>query len=437
MNVDHDIRKQFQSKLSDYRAPVPADGWERIERSMGRTATAAGGARRRWVIGSAAALLLLLIGSILFLDNPWEQSTPLISESSSPTADVEIKRGEREDLLAAGEATEKQGESPSAQSRRVTAYAGNNLSEAALRATDPVVMANAWLQRVNDPLNGAVRDLDREALRTLVSSLQHGEGDATSFIEEFITVGGEGETLYADHRFLNSRSDQLLLTVNGRGGLTSFQQTVNSPMTLRSAVFADDQSSPGDPNKKVLEANSTADNISEMEHDQPVSFGITISKSLIDDLFVETGLVYTYLSSKARNTNSNYQVQETQHLHYLGIPVNMNYRLFTLTNLNVYATVGGMLEKDIYGEFRKIGEGQTLEFNSSSEQEELTIISQRNPQLSVHAGLGLSYPIYQRLKLYGKIGGAYYFEADNAYKTIYSDSKIVMDLNVGLRYEFK
>ena len=161
-----------------------------------------------------------------------------------------------------------------------------------------------------------------------------------------------------------------------------------------------------------------------------------MSKSLFDDLYIETGLVYTYLASKVRNTNTNFQVNETQRLHYLGIPLNVNYNLFSLNKLNVYASVGGMLEKDLYGEYRKVGEGQTEEFNSSSGEEEITRISQRNPQLSVNAGLGLSYPIYNGLKMYGKIGGAYYFDANNEYKTIYSDRKIVMDLNVGLRYEF-
>ena len=99
-----------------------------------------------------------------------------------------------------------------------------------------------------------------------------------------------------------------------------------------------------------------------------------------------------------------------------------------------------MIEKDVSGEFRKMKEGQTAaNFNNASEgseEQEITKISQHNPQISVNAGVGLSYPIYDRLRLYGKVGGAYYFDAKNEYKTIYSDRKIVMDLNVGLRYEF-
>ena len=227
-----------------------------------------------------------------------------------------------------------------------------------------------------------------------------------------------------------------MLALNSRGGLTPFQQTVNSPMTLRTAQVEENNPPITDP-KMMLSNNKAADNIAEMEHDQPVSFGITVSKSLFEGLSVETGLLYTYLSSKARNSSTNFQVQETQHLHYVGVPLNGNYNLFSLRKLGIYASVGGMLEKDVYGEYRRTGEGRSLELNVTSEEEEITKISQRNPQISVNAGLGISYPVYQNLKLYGKIGGAYYFDANNIYKTIYSDSKIVMDLSVGLRYEFK
>ena len=179
-----------------------------------------------------------------------------------------------------------------------------------------------------------------------------------------------------------------------------------------------------------------------MEHDQPISFGITLSKYLFDNLSVETGVVYSYLHSKTRNTNNNFRVEEVQKLHYIGIPLNMNYNLFTLRKLNIYASVGGMVEKDLYGEFRRMKEaqeGQTITLNGGEEEStEMVVekISQRNSQISVNAGVGLSYPLYDRLRLYGKIGGAYYFDAGNEHKTIYSDRKIVMDLNVGLRYEF-
>jgi len=265
--------------------------------------------------------------------------------------------------------------------------------------------------------------------------------DEKLYEEETITVGGNEKILFAEAGVPERGQGTLLLAVNGRGGLTGYQQTVNSPMTLRAASVNTDNKYMTEANKNLqVQTNNATNNVSEMEHDQPVSFGITVSKYLFDDLSVETGLVYSYLHSKSRNTNDNFKVQEVQKLHYLGIPLNVNYNIFSLGQLNVYASIGGMVEKDIYGEFRKIKEGQaSANFNSAaegSEEKEITKISQENPQISVNAGVGLSYPIYDRLRFYGKVGGAYYFDAKNQYKTIYSDRKIVMDINVGLRYEF-
>lgn len=421
--------------FGDYKAPLPADGWERLEQSMNTARAKKIAVRRRWYAGSVAAIMVLLVGSILFFRNPGEPLVPMIAESSSPAPATKRVPGKKEMTVSASDA----GKQPVTQSGgNYPLYAAKNRiapGGTVIPAPSPSAIIEAWLQRIRKDEADADSEIDPDARHNMMTALNKKVvKDADR--EEYITVEGKIEGLSNENGTRRKNEGQMILAFNGRGGLNSFQQTVNSPMTLRSATVDNQNQFAGEPNKTVLTANSAADNVSEMEHDQPVSFGVTVSKLFLDDLYVETGLVYTYLSSKARNTNSNFQVHETQRLHYLGIPLNVNYNLFSLKNLNVYASVGGMLEKDVYGEYRKIGEGQTEDFNSSSEEEEITEISQRHPQLSVNAGVGLSYPIYNGLKLYGKIGGAYYFDANNRYKTIYSDRKIVMDLNVGLRYEF-
>ena len=129
--------------------------------------------------------------------------------------------------------------------------------------------------------------------------------------------------------------EDYVLSFAGKGGLTSFHQTVNSPMTLRSAAVSNEAAMPED-DKMLFQANNFRDNIAEMEHDQPISFGVTISKSIIHNLSIETGLIYSYLYSKSKNTSSVVQNRQTQSLHYLGVPLNLNYNLFSYRDLNVY-----------------------------------------------------------------------------------------------------
>src|SRR5690554_7527294 len=63
-------------------------------------------------------------------------------------------------------------------------------------------------------------------------------------------------------------------------------------------------------------------------------------------LFPYTTLFRSYLYSKSKNTSNTLQNKQTQSLHYLGVPLNLNYQLFSLKDLNVYVSLGGMIEKD-------------------------------------------------------------------------------------------
>jgi hypothetical protein len=435
MNRDNEIRREIQSKFNDYRVPVPPDGWDRLEQSLNAAMAARRIVRRRWYAASAVAAVILLVGGLLYNRPAADISTPLVSESKPSVSGRESQY----DGTAKGEVQTHTGTVvTTTPSGSLQSHAGQEKQrKSGIGEYAVSEKKQEMLHRERTLLVKAERNISENDIRSVIkqSKLQLGEpltrnrGD-----DEFITVGEEQTGLINGEEPEQTGTGGIILAMNGRGGLAPFQQTVNSPMTLRTAQMADNIPPMND--SRMFTANNTAGNVSEMEHDQPISFGITVSKSFFDDLSLETGLLYTYLSSKVRNSGTNFQVQETQHLHYIGIPLNVNYNLFSLKKLDVYASVGGMLEKDVYGEYRRKGEGKSTELNISSE-EEITKISQHNPQISVNAGVGISYPVWQNFKLYGKIGGAYYFDANNQYKTIYSDSKIVMDLNVGLRYEFK
>ena len=134
-----------------------------------------------------------------------------------------------------------------------------------------------------------------------------------------------------------------------------------------------------------------------MEHNQPISFGITLSKELIDGLSIESGLVYSYLYSKVRNASSSLDERESQHLHYIGVPLSVNYTVFSFNKLNLYASVGGMIEKDVCGNRKKLSEEETIG-NGQSLKREVEPISQRNPQLSLNVG-GTLLPVIQPVKV--------------------------------------
>jgi hypothetical protein len=421
MNSDNEIKKQFKSKFDDFKVPIPADGWDQIEESLNSIVVVQNNnVRRIWrIAGSVAAIAVLIIGSLLFLKPPIVQEDAYISDATEKTSSVKADKSE-----SVKQSSSSVIDKPTNEELFVTKSSNiNKKVDFILGANKEIVLA--------------------EVLETLAEVQESYAQETASFditddkvIEEITLIIQEQEHLLAE-QFVERGNSDLILSFGGKGGLTSIYQSINTPMTLRSATVASDNQFLDESEKMLFQQNILKDNIAEMEHNQPVSFGVTVSKSIIEGLYLETGLVYSYLYSKSKNTSAILQNRQTQSLHYLGIPLNLNYNLFSLRNLNVYASLGGMIEKDVYGKFREEGEGESIDDEMKSEFLRNETISQRNPQLSVNAGLGLSYPLYRDLKLYGKIGGAYYFDAKNDFKTIYSDSKIVMDLSIGIRYEFK
>ncbi len=181
-----------------------------------------------------------------------------------------------------------------------------------------------------------------------------------------------------------------------------------------------------------------------LQHNLPISFGLKVSKSITPNLSLETGIVYTYLSSKI-TSNSTFNIRENQYFHYLGVPLTLNYKFYELGKAKFYLSAGGMVQKDIKGQYESkiaytestlivMGLPRDLYYSEPYYMKES--IKQANPQFSANVGIGGAYPIYKKLYLYGTIGGAYYFDAGNKYSTIYSDRKIQLDFNLGVKFDF-
>lgn len=180
----------------------------------------------------------------------------------------------------------------------------------------------------------------------------------------------------------------------------------------------------------------------ELEHKQPISFGLTIGKRLTPRLSIETGLQYTYLSSAIKSVYA-FRVDEKQTFHYIGIPLSLNYTFYEWNKVKMYISVGGLVQKDIQGRYVsdiRLEDPLLLPKNIDLPQKTALYsknkISQDNPQFSARLMFGTSYPIYRNIYLYGTVGGAYFFDAGNAYRTIYSDEKMQLDLNLGVKFDF-
>ena len=156
--------------------------------------------------------------------------------------------------------------------------------------------------------------------------------------------------------------------------------------------------------------------IIDMNHRQPISAAIALRYQLSRRLSLETGLVYTLLTSEATLPDGGDKA--TQRLHYLGIPLRLNVDLWQRNRFALYASAGGMVEKNVYGTFD--GERLTVD----------------HPQFSLLAAAGVQFNLTRRMGIYAEPGVAYYFEDGSKVETIRSENPVNFTLQAGLRWTY-
>lgn len=163
-----------------------------------------------------------------------------------------------------------------------------------------------------------------------------------------------------------------------------------------------------------------------LQHKQPVSVGASVQYSLNRQWSLETGLAYTYLNSDY----SDKQINCEQRLHYLGIPVKVNFSLYNSRRLNVYLTAGGMAEKLVSGHF-KVAYTQAKGYDTNN------TLKEGGLQWSVKGAAGIAFNITPAVAIYAEPGIGHYFDNGSRMKSFYKDSPTCFNLLVGLRFNAK
>lgn len=443
MNEKDHIKELFQSKLGGFRADVPEDGWEMLEETLASSSKTRI-LPRYWY--AAAVVAALILGYVFVFRTPNRKPPVNVAESTLLN---------NEKMVLQDTCSQNESDKLSLlQNDKIVAHAtvrSSKKSNTILKRTSNVkertkvfseieythAKPDVTEKHINN--KSSIFDKKTTSPHTSESSGEIFQKDTKQLVQEFIDAGRKAG-LYAEAELTGKKGKHLTLAINNNSGLTSFSKTTNQPMSLRSSKKENIVNANGvnDADRFQffpLEYSSVPYKV-ELEHKQPISFGLLLSKNLSRHIFVEAGLMYTYLSSKSKNNSLANSGQERQYIHYIGVPMNINYRLAALGALDFYFSLGGTLQKDVAGKFSYIAHTNNRDTKSLSEERKILNIKQKNPQFSLNTGIGLSYPLYSNLKLYGKFGGAYYFDAKNEYNTIYSEQKFALDVNVGLKIDF-
>ena len=173
----------------------------------------------------------------------------------------------------------------------------------------------------------------------------------------------------------------------------------------------------------------------EYSHKMPVKIGASIRYDFNKFLGIESGLTYSFLSSDLK-TGKEGAVSSwskgVQSMHYLGIPLNLSFNIFSSRYFNAYVTAGGLMEKCVRGSL-KTDEYLDGKYHGSSS----TSLKQKGLQWSVNGAAGIQVNILPQLGLYMEPGVSHHFSNNSKVRTIYSDKPTDFSLSFGLRYTFR
>lgn len=208
---------------------------------------------------------------------------------------------------------------------------------------------------------------------------------------------------------------------NGYGELIA---KTTLPKQQMSGSGVEEQGPVGD----IIFSNLGEETYTKTEHKQPVKTGLSIRYQLNDKFAIESGLTYTYLSSNLTSGTDKNLYKTEQSLQYIGIPLNVNYKIWGNNQLSFYATAGGLVDKCIAGKSHT-----DFIINNKIEDTESTKIKESPLQFSLNSAIGLQYNMSPKLGIFAEPGLGYYFNNGSSIQTIYKEKPLNFNLKIGIR----
>ena len=416
--------KKIKERLDDYSEELPSDGWQRLEEALEKervllppqlkhTRTVM---LRRWSVAAAAAILVG-VSAVGF----WLLGSPTAEEAVRLAQTPEVETPLQEAVPLVG------------QPLQARSYEGEKrLATTAMAATATVTKSRPVLSRSVPQLDDSVK------VSTFSSSEGSQKADVKSQPRPRRKTSLDTPAVLPEHPIdkRNRKGWSLALAVgghgtatNGNGSSASLMSDAITGVLLNTVPTANiNLSAMTDGVISIPEGQSLAfregkpylmnrtRTVVSVDHRQPVSVGFSVRKELGKGFSVETGLMYTFLSSDLRFEDSSEEL--SQKLHYLGIPLRANWNFVDTRLFTLYLSAGGAVEKCVYG---KLGSDD---------------LSQRPWQFSVLGAVGVQYNLSKRVGIYAEPGVSYYFDDASSLQTLRKEHPCSFTLQAGLRLTY-
>ena len=421
MNMDK-WTQQLHDKLAEREVAPPDDLWADIEAALPTSASSNGDkprtrsvSLRHWAVAASFALLVAGGGYLL-----WPSSTTEVPTSASQP---ELSQAEPIEPIAPTES----------QPHREENHGDwlNDSSAAKIRVPVPVIrpssplMAQASVVSAQDSLSEVIEPTSTEQPASSDSEL----ADNNTPIQQPSIERDVNETIHQMEKeiaLLSTKSHKdISVNLYASNGLSDMQRANGVRM-------ADELAARYDFEKYLPKSTARTRGAGPIylygyeerqKHHQPIAFGLSVSYPLSTKWLLSTGVTYTRLRSDFTSQAHDYTFSQEQTLHYLGIPLNAQYRLFQLGGLNVYLSGGAEADYNIKAHMASEGVTQHIDRDRW--------------QFSVQGGVGVQYDVLPQLGIYVEPGVKYYFDNGSRLRNFFKDKPTSLNLQLGLRLNIK
>lgn len=429
-------QKDIHDRLGSYEKDAPEGLWEGISRELPKLNDGGmlthkpqhNAAFRMWrVAGVAAAASVALVIGYSFLGNDTKDNINIATNTTkhpNMIASSQKPLGNEPAGVCAEQATHSADDASTEQP--TLAKASTEQPKLAKASTKQPTLASASMETDVKEEDGKKEENGKENEQAEVKPAKREDSRVLRKNQDDALLAYNDVT---ERRGSADASSRWSVSTGAMGGLgaTSTTTAYGDHLVFSSLGVADTKDSP------MLDMNTINRDIetkTEYDHHLPIRIGLSVAYALTDRLSIGTGLTYTRLSSDIKDASRESNYSGEQRLHYVGIPVNVSYKVASSRWISLYGTAGVLVEKCVSG---TTDDGYVV--NNTVQQTNTHNISTKPLQMSVNAGVGIQFNVIDNVGIYAEPGLSYYFDDGSALQTIYKEKPLNFNLNVGVRFK--
>lgn len=166
-------------------------------------------------------------------------------------------------------------------------------------------------------------------------------------------------------------------------------------------------------------------------HYMPLTIGISLNHRLSSNWSVESGIRYTFLRSDFMRESEIEKTETNQRIHYIGVPLKLNYRILDNSQFSLYGQGGMALDIPIDGT------QSIMKWEKDWNKPLFNNLNISAPlQWSVEGGVGFQYHITLSFSIYAELSLRFNFNPGTEIKTIRQDKPFEFNIPIGIRFNW-